>query len=142
MFNRGSSYFHVPRTTVCHVKKVKVPSFKRRYILTKSVSVEAIGCEQLAQSRYAAAPGRGSNSRPLVHKSDALPLRHHATPSVMCHVLSSDQLNTQARGFIIGVSKTLCDFGHEILLKKNKLVNYRHIPTFCNLVRVPRCRQN
>ena len=43
------------------------------------VSVEAIGCEQLAQSRYAAAPGRGSNSRPLDHKSDALPLRHHTT---------------------------------------------------------------
>ena len=29
------------------------------YILTKSVSVEAIGCEQLAQSRYAAAPWPG-----------------------------------------------------------------------------------
>ena len=42
----------------------------------KSVSVEEIGCEQLAQSRYAAAPGRGSNSRPLDHKSDTLPLRH------------------------------------------------------------------
>jgi len=39
-------------------------------ILTKSVSVEAIGCEQLAQSRYAAAPGRGSNSRPLDRKFD------------------------------------------------------------------------
>ena len=46
-------------------------------ILTKSVSVEAIGCEQLAQSRYAAAPWPGSNSRPLDRKSDALPLRHH-----------------------------------------------------------------
>jgi len=49
------------------------------YILTKSVGVEAIGCEQLAQSRYAAAPGRESNSRPFDRKSDALPLRHRAT---------------------------------------------------------------
>ena len=45
----------------------------------KSVSVEAVGCEQLAQSRYAAAPGRRSNSRPLDRKSDTLPLRYHAT---------------------------------------------------------------
>ena len=51
------------------------------YVLTKSVSVEAVACEQLAQSRYAAAPGRVSNSRPLDRKSDALPLRHHATLS-------------------------------------------------------------
>jgi len=51
-------------------------------MLTKSVSVEAVGCEQLAQSRYAAAPGRESNSRPLVRKSDAIPLRHHATLTV------------------------------------------------------------
>ena len=29
------------------------------YILTKSVGVEAIGCEQFAQSRYAAAPWPG-----------------------------------------------------------------------------------
>ena len=64
------------------------------------------------------------------------------TNDCVSYVLLSDQLNTQARGFIIGVSKTLCDFGHEILLKKNKLVNYRHILTFCNLVRVPRCGQN
>jgi len=39
-------------------------------------------------------------------------------------------LNTQARWVIFGVSKTLSDFGHNILLKKNKLVNYRYIPTF------------
>jgi len=83
------------------------------------------------------------------------------TNDCVSYVLSSDQLNklfsplclqnsipvgydlnTQARGLIIGVSKTLCDFDHEILLKKNKLLNYRHIPTFCNLLRVPRCRQN
>jgi len=55
--------------------------FLRHSVLAKSVGVEAIGCEQLAQSRYAAAPGRGSNSRPLDRKSDALPLRHHATPA-------------------------------------------------------------
>jgi len=83
------------------------------------------------------------------------------TNDCVSYVLSSDQLNklfsplclqnsvsvgydlnTQARGLIIGVSKTLCDFGHEIPLKKNKLVNHRHIPTFCNLMSVPRCRQN
>ena len=63
------------------------------------------------------------------------------TNDCVSYVLSSDQLNIQVRGFIIGVSKTLCDFGHEIL-QKYKLVNYRHIPTFCNLVRVPCCRQN
>jgi len=40
---------------------------------------EAHGCEQLAHSRYAAAPDRGANPRPLDRKSDALPLRHHAT---------------------------------------------------------------
>jgi len=51
------------------------------YILTKSVTVEAVGFEQLAQSRYAAAPGCESNSRPLDRKSDALPWCHHATPS-------------------------------------------------------------
>jgi len=28
-------------------------------------------------------PGRESNSRPLDRKSDALPLRHHATPQVV-----------------------------------------------------------
>jgi len=53
------------------------------YILTKSVSVEAIGCEQLGprvvtQPR----PGRGSDSRPFDRKSDDLPLHHHATLSV------------------------------------------------------------
>jgi len=37
------------------------------------------GCEQLAQSRYAAMLGRGSNSRFLDCKSDVIPLRHHAT---------------------------------------------------------------
>ena len=37
------------------------------------------GCERLAHGRYAAAPGRGSNPRPLDRKSDALPLRHYAT---------------------------------------------------------------
>ena len=83
------------------------------------------------------------------------------TNECVSYVLSSDQLNklfsslclqnsvsvgydlnTQARGRIIDVSKTLCDFGHEIILKKSTLVNYRHIPTLCNLLRVPRCRQN
>ena len=40
---------------------------------------EAHGCEQLAQSRYAATLGRGSNSRPLDRKSDVLPLCHDVT---------------------------------------------------------------
>ena len=43
-------------------------------------------CRVVTQSR----PDRGSNSRPLDHKSDALPLRNHATsPALMCleHVL-------------------------------------------------------
>jgi len=54
-------------------KKVKYP-IQRLYILTKSVGVEATGCEQLAQSRRTQPrPGRGSNSRPLVRTSDALP---------------------------------------------------------------------
>jgi len=39
-----------------HLQMVKRYPVKRLYTLTKSVSVEAIGCEQLAQSRYAAAP--------------------------------------------------------------------------------------
>jgi len=49
-------------------------------ILTKSASDEAVGCEQLAQSRYAAAPWPEIELATLDRKSDALPLRHHATP--------------------------------------------------------------
>ena len=45
----------------------------------KSVSVEAIGCEQLARVVTQPHPGRESNSRPLDRKSDALPLSNHAT---------------------------------------------------------------
>ena len=37
---------------------------------------EAHGCEQLAQSGYAAAQGRGSNPQPLDRKSVTVPLRH------------------------------------------------------------------
>ena len=37
---------------------------------------EAHGCEQLAHSRYVAAPDRGSNPQPLDRKSDALSLRY------------------------------------------------------------------
>ena len=45
-----------------------------------SVGVEATGCEQLAQSRYAAAPGPGIElATSLGRKSDTQPLRHHAT---------------------------------------------------------------
>ena len=46
------------------------------------VSVEAIGCEQLAQLRYAAAPGLGSNSRSLDRKSDALPTLASTTTKI------------------------------------------------------------
>ena len=62
---------HTSSTTCRHL-----PGF---YIGTKlySLVTEAHGCEQVAHSRYAAAPGRGSNPRPLNRKSDALPLRHH-----------------------------------------------------------------
>ena len=56
--------------------KVKSPGL----VTPCSNGVEARGCEQLAQSRYAAASWPGLNSRPLDHKSDTLPLRHHATP--------------------------------------------------------------
>ena len=50
------------------------------YVGAKYCSVtEAHGCEQLAQSRYAATLGRESNSRPLDRKSDVLPLRHDVT---------------------------------------------------------------
>jgi len=38
--------------------------------------------------------------------------------------------NTQAR-------QMLSNFCHNILLKKNKPVNYRHIPSFRNLLSVP-----
>jgi len=49
------------------------------YILTKSVSVEAIGCEQLAQSRYAAAPWAGielATSWSQVRRPTVAPPRH------------------------------------------------------------------
>ena len=62
--------------------KVKSPGL----VTPCSNGVEARGCEQLAQSRYAAASWPGLNSRPLDHKSDTLPLRHHATPvNVLVH---------------------------------------------------------
>jgi len=41
--------------------------------------------EQHAYTRYAAAPGRGSNPRPLVRKSDTLPLRHYATLPILSY---------------------------------------------------------
>jgi len=54
-----------------------VPVYAPAYAGTKYCLVkEAHGCEQLAQNRYAATLGRGSNSRPLDRKSDVLPLRH------------------------------------------------------------------
>ena len=46
-------------------------------------------------------------------------------------------LNTQARRVLFSVSKMLSDFRHNIVLKKNKLVNYRYIPSFCNLLSGP-----
>jgi len=46
---------------------------------------EAHGCEQLAHSRYAAAPGRGSNPRPLDRKSDTLALHHYVIQIVQKH---------------------------------------------------------
>jgi len=63
-----------------------------------SVSVEAIGCEQLAQIRYAAASGRGSNSRPLHRKSDALPLRHLANRRVCVWGGGLNTVNSGASG--------------------------------------------
>ena len=54
---------------------------RRPPILTETVSVEAHGCEQLAQSRRTQPrPGRSSNSRPPDRTFDALPLRQHHTP--------------------------------------------------------------
>ena len=47
----------------------------------------ARGCEQLAHSRYAAAPGRDSNPRPLDDKSDALAARrHHKAEHIILYV--------------------------------------------------------
>jgi len=57
---------------------------------------------------------------------------HHATDIIVRH----HDLNTRTTQ-LYSVSKTLSDFGHKILLKKNKLVNCRHISTFCNLLSVP-----
>ena len=48
--------------------------------MTKTVSVEEHGCEQLAQSRYAGARWQGIElATSSSFKSDALPRRHHAT---------------------------------------------------------------
>jgi len=60
------------------VLKVKICEFNDCIIVTKSVDVEATGCEQLAQSR-------ASNSRPLHHTSHTLPLHHQPpTGAVLC----------------------------------------------------------
>jgi len=60
--------------------KVKLPSSATPFSnQTKSVGVEAVWCEQLAQNhRTQPRPGRWSNSRLLGRQSYALPLRHHA----------------------------------------------------------------
>ena len=52
-------------------------------------------------------------------------------------------LNTQDRRVIFGVSKTLCNFGHKKFFYRriNKLI-IDISQTFCNLLIVPRCRQN
>ena len=59
--------------------KGKAIRFNDSITVMKTVGVEAGGCELLAHSRYAVAPRPGSNARPLERKSDAIPLRHHAT---------------------------------------------------------------
>jgi len=46
-------------------------------------------------------------------------------------------LNTRTTRVIFGERKLLSDFRHDILLKKNKLINYRYIPSFRNLLSVP-----
>jgi len=63
------------------LKNVKVPSLTTLYTNEECqrLGVEATGCEQLAQSRYTAAPWPGIElATSLDRKSDALPLRHHA----------------------------------------------------------------
>ena len=48
------------RFTVNSVHGTKVPGrIYRRHVVAKSVGVEAVGCEQLAQSRYTAASWPG-----------------------------------------------------------------------------------
>ena len=60
-----------------HVVSVYVPAFASTELYCSVTGGR--GCEQLAQSHYAAALGWRSNSRPLDCKSDALPLCHHVT---------------------------------------------------------------
>jgi len=48
-------------------------------MVTKTVGVEACGCEQLAQDRYAATPRPPIEPLTSRSKFDALPLRHHAS---------------------------------------------------------------
>ena len=45
-------------------------------------------------------------------------------------------LNIRGRRVIFGVYETLSDFRHNILSKKNKLINYRYIPSFPNSLSV------
>ena len=68
-----------------------VPVYVPAYAGTKYCLVtEAHGCEQLAQSRYVAALGRGSNSRPLDRKSDVLPLAPRRHPMILLFMEITD----------------------------------------------------
>jgi len=67
--------------------------FNDSSIVTKTVSVEAHGCEQVAQSRYAAAPWPGLEITTSSSQVRLPPLRHHATP---CYSNGSDSRHCHA----------------------------------------------
>ena len=70
-----------------------VLQFNDSSIVTKTVSVETHGCEQVAQSRYAAAPWPGLEITTSSSQVRLPPLRHHATP---CYSNGSDSRHCHA----------------------------------------------
>jgi len=70
--------------TVDHTSSLTFRYLRGSYTGTKlyCMVTEAHGREQLAHSRYTAAPGRGSNPRARDRKSDTLPLHHYVTPGI------------------------------------------------------------
>ena len=95
----------IPKRMIVTRTKGKGTQFND-YVLTTSVSVGAFGCEQLAQSHYAPpAPDRGSNSRPLDRKSDAIPYRHNAHLLAKTNCGTAEKTNMGVSRVVIGVKE-------------------------------------
>ena len=103
------------------------------------------GCEQLAQCRYAATLGRGSNSRPLDRKSDVLPLCHDVTQwwLELLEIMdlsgseSSNSLNELASNLswmiTLGISRVILASGVNTQNRRWRGVGSAMLPYFCRI---------